>query len=211
MVSKTAMVWGAGGGIGKAVVDKLIREGWQVIALGRGADGLAGKAVVAVEAEVAELFSVQRAVSAAAQEVDEVDLWVYAAGDITSQLVGTQDYAAWKKVMDANLNGAYLTTHTSLPLLAKECHLFYLGAVSERMRLPGLSAYAAAKSGLEALAEVVRKETRKKVTVLRPGAVDTAFWQKVPFKLPAHHLKPADVAERLWRAYQEGEQGNIDI
>lgn len=210
-MGKTAMVWGASGGIGKAVVDKLIQEGWQVIALGRGADELARKSVMAVEAEVGEPFSVQRAVSAAAQEVDEISLWVYAAGDIASQPVGTQAYDVWKKIMDANLNGAYLTTHISLPLLAKDCHLFYLGAVSERMRLPGLSAYAAAKSGLEALAEVVRKETRKKVTVLRPGAVDTAFWLKVPFKLPAHHLKPVDAAERLWRAYLDGEQGIIDF
>ena len=205
------MVWGAGGGIGKAIVDKLVEESWQVIALGRGAELLAGKAVLALDVEVGEEFSVRRAVSAAAQEVDEISLWVYAAGDITSQPIGTQAYAIWKKILDANLNGAYLATHISLPLLAKECHLCYLGAISERMRLPGLSAYAAAKTGLEALAEVVRKETRKKVTVLRPGAVDTGFWQKVPFKLPAHHLKPADAAERLWQAYLDGEQGNIDF
>ena len=60
--------------------------------------------------------------------------------------------------MTANLSGAYLATHHSLPLLAEDAHLVFLGAVSERLRLPGLSAYAAAKAGLEAFGEALGKE-----------------------------------------------------
>ena len=143
--------------------------------------------------------------------VSGVDLMVYAAGDIISQSVKEMQPAAWQQIMDANLNGAFLTTHYALPLLNEQAHIFYLGAVSERMRLPGLSAYAAAKVGLEAFAEVVRKETRRKVTVVRPGAVDTPFWKKVPFRLPAHPLSAEDVAARLLQAYDEGHQGPLDL
>ena len=71
---------------------------------------------------------------------------------------------------------AFLATHFSMPLLAQNAHLVYLGAVSERLRLPGLSAYAAAKAGLEAYAEALKKEERKRrITVVRPGAVATPF------------------------------------
>ena len=88
----------------------------------------------------------------------------------------------------------------------------FLGAVSERMRLPGLSAYAAAKAGLEAFAEALRKEERKRrVIVVRPGAVNTEFWQKVPFKMPGSALSPEAVAEKVVEAVNAGHQGVLDL
>jgi NAD(P)-dependent dehydrogenase (short-subunit alcohol dehydrogenase family) len=205
------MVWGAGGAIGSALVTMLLEAGWQIAALGRLSSEAEQSGAVAIDAEVGDDFSVRMAVNAAAQELGEVNLWVYAAGDIAARPVGEMELADWRRILDANLTGAYLTTHHSLPLLAKDAHLFYLGAVSERMRLPGLGAYAAAKAGLEALAEVVRKETRRRVSVVRPGAVDTPFWDKVPFKLPPHHLTAQDVAVRILQAYADGHQGLLDI
>ena len=44
----------------------------------------------------------------------------------------------------------------------ENAHIIFIGAVSERLKLPGLSAYAASKAGLEAFAEVLGKEERKK-------------------------------------------------
>jgi NAD(P)-dependent dehydrogenase (short-subunit alcohol dehydrogenase family) len=205
------MIWGAGGAIGNALINLLLEKGWQVAAVGRHVGVLEQSGAFAIDAEVGDDFSVRTAVNAAAQELGEVNLWAYAAGDITAQPTGEMGLADWRRILDANLTGAYLTTHHSLPLLAKDAHLFYLGAVSERMRLPGLGAYAAAKAGLEALAEVVRKETRRRVSVVRPGAVDTPFWNKVPFKLPPHHLKPQEVAARMLQAYFDGHQGLLDI
>ena len=153
----------------------------------------------------------QSAVTAISQEVSALDLWVYAVGDIASLRLNEMQPQDWQRILGANLSGAYLATHYSWPLLSEHAHLFYVGAVSERMRLPGLAAYAAAKAGLEALAEVVRKESRRKVTVVRPGAVDTPFWSKVPFKLPPHHLAPDQVAARILQAYNEEQQGILDI
>jgi len=208
---KTALIWGAGGGIGQATARRLMSEGWRVLEAGRHTDSLSDQPEHLFEVELGDAFSVQSAVTAISQAVSEVDLWVYAAGDIASLRVGDMQPRDWQRLMDANLGGAFLATHYSLPLLAEHAHLFYIGAVSERMRLPGLAAYAAAKVGLEALAEVVRKESRRKVTVVRPGAVDTAFWEKVPFKLPPHHLAPEQVAARILQAYTEEQQGILDI
>ena len=113
---------------------------------------------------------------------------------------------------DANLTGAFLTTRYSLPLLAPDAHLVYLGAISERLRLPGLSAYAAAKAGLEALAETLAKEERKRrVTVVRPAAVDTPLWEKVPLRLPAGALTADALARQIIEAHQDGHKGTLDI
>lgn len=210
-MANTALIWGANGGIGRAVVRSLAAQGWQVLAAGRGADQLEELTEHVFDVDILDAGSLQGAMIGISQVVDEIHLWVYAAGDITSQPAGVMSVQTWRRILDANLSGAFLATQASLPLLAKEAHLFYLGAIHERLRLPGLSAYAAAKAGLEALAEVVRKETRRKVSVLRPAAVETSFWEKVPFKLPPHHLKPEDVAARLLQAYQNGETGLIDL
>jgi NAD(P)-dependent dehydrogenase (short-subunit alcohol dehydrogenase family) len=210
-MSKNALIWGADGGIGQAVARNLLEQGWQVVTVGRHIERMEALGGVVIEAEISDTFSVQTAVAAISQEVDEIDLWVYAIGDITSAPVSQMTLNNWRRILDANLNGAFLATHYSLPLLAQEAHLFYLGAISERMRLPGLSAYAAAKAGIEAFAEVVRKETRKRVSVVRPAAVDTPLWAKSPFKLPTHHLSPQDVAARILQAYQSGEKGNLDL
>lgn len=208
---KSALIWGAGGAIGGAIAERLRQDGWQVLAAGRQLEKMEHLGEQVCEVELGDPFSVQAAVTAMSQQASEVDLWVYAAGDIVSQKVAEQSPADWKRLLDANLNGAFLATHYSYPLLAEKCHLFYLGALSERMRLPGLAAYAAAKAGLEALAEVVRKESRRKVSVVRPGAVDTPFWGKVPFRLPAHPLSPGEVASQILQAYQDGHSGNLDL
>lgn len=210
-MANTALIWGASGGIGQSLVHNLVAQGWEVMAAGRNPDQLEGLTDYLFDVDILSAGSLQSTITGISQVVDEIHLWVYAAGDIVSQPTGEMSLKTWQRILDANLSGAFLTTQASLPLLAKDAHLFYLGAIQERLRLPGLSAYAAAKAGLEAFAEVVRKETRRKVTVLRPAAVDTAFWEKVPFKLPPHHLKPDDVANRLLQAYQNGETGMLDL
>lgn len=208
---RTALIWGASGGIGRALTRKLVENDWQTLAAGRNLDLLSGLTEHIFDVDLGDAYSIQSAVRAISLEVTEVDLWVYAAGDIASRRVNEMRPEDWQRIIQANLGGAFLTTHASLPLLSEQAHLFYLGAISERMRLPGLSAYAASKAGLEAFAEVVRKESRRKVTVVRPGAVDTAFWQKVPFKLPPHHLKPDQVADGILQAYAEGRQGDLNL
>jgi NAD(P)-dependent dehydrogenase (short-subunit alcohol dehydrogenase family) len=209
---KTAMIWGAAGDIGKTILDLLSKEGWYTIAVARDSEFVQETANVALDANFENPGQVEQAVALAAQQAEAVDLWIYAAGDILSTKVEEMTPAEWKRIIDANLNGPFLTLHYSLPLLQENAHLMFLGAVSERLRLPGLSAYAAAKAGLEAFAEAVRKEhPKKRVTVVRPGAVATSFWEKVPLRLPANAATPEKVAQKILFAYEEGHKGLLDL
>lgn len=206
------MIWGATGGIGRALVDELLNRQWSVVAISRDEVALAGRVACSLQADVGDAFGVQRAVQAAAHEVDEVALWVYAAGDIAAAPVEEMTPAVWGRILAANLTGAYYAAHYSLPLLTSDAHLVFVGAVSERLRLPGLSAYAAAKAGLEAFAESLRKEQRRRrVTVVRPSAVATSLWDKVPLRMPKDAPPPSKVAERILTAYEEGHSGLLDL
>lgn len=207
----TALIWGAAGGIGRALVEQLIDQHWHVHAVSRHRSDVGSLTPFAHEADVADAYAVQQAVIAIAQQATEIHLMIYAVGDIASQPVEMMTPEAWRRLLDANLTGAYLTTHHSLPLLAPDAHLIYVGAVHERMRLPGLAAYAAAKAGLEAFADSLRKEQRgRRVTVVRPGPVDTPFWAKVPFRLPPQALSPGALAERIVGFHEAGAQGVLE-
>jgi len=70
----TALIWGASGGIGRAVVELLHDEGWAVAAVSRRPDDLAGLTPHRYTADVADDFAVRQAVYAVAQELPEIDL-----------------------------------------------------------------------------------------------------------------------------------------
>jgi NAD(P)-dependent dehydrogenase (short-subunit alcohol dehydrogenase family) len=209
---KTALIWGASGGIGRAMAARLDREQWMVLGISRHPSDLQGLTPHAFEADVADPAQVERAVNRVRQVASEVDLWLYAAGFITATKIPEMTPDLWNRVLDANLTGAFLATRASLPLLAPRAHLFYLGAQDARLRLPGLTAYAASKAALEAFTVALAKEQRRRrVTLVRPQAVDTDFWDLVPFKKPAHAMAPEALADRIFEAYHEGHKGLLDL
>ena len=211
---KTAVIWGTGG-IGLAIAEKAKAEGFSVIALVHNEltsdTRLREVADFVLECSLGDPAQVQAAVLAIGQHVEQIDWWVYAAGDICAAPLQKMTPSQWKQILDANLSGVVYTLMYGSPLLAADGVITILGAVSEKMRLPGLSAYAAAKAGVEALAEVAGKELRKTVQVLRPGAVDTLFWKRVPFRLPPGALSPQEVADKVYALYLEKRAGTIDL
>lgn len=206
------MIWGAGGGIGRALVAALAEQDWRIVAVGRDVETLEEADVAISVDNVANAAQVARAIYEAQFEIDTVDLWVYTAGDIVQARIDELAADDWQRIIDANLTGAFTTTSASLVLLAEDASLFFLGAISERLRLPGLSAYASAKAGLEAYVTTLAKEQRKrKVTIVRPGAVDTDFWDKVSLSKPRQIAPPAKIAAKIIEAYEGGYQGTLDL
>jgi NAD(P)-dependent dehydrogenase (short-subunit alcohol dehydrogenase family) len=191
---------------------QLVQQGWRVYALARNSDAQAQPDVHTLDADVSDPVSVRTAVLNLGREGVEAQLLAYVAGDIASTRVEDTEDSVWARIIAANLTGAHYVTRYCLPVLAADAHLVFVGAVNERMRLPGLSAYAAAKAGLEAYADALRKELRgRKVTVVRPGAVDTPFWKKVPFKLPPNAASPDAIAARILDAVANGHSGQLDL
>ncbi len=208
---KNAILWGAAGGIGKALTQKLVDEGLAVVAVSRRPSEMKTLTPHVIAADVTQPSQVAAAARMAGEMLPAFDLFLYTAGDIASLKVAEMTPGDWNRLLAANLTGAFLTAQASLPFLAPEARLVFLGAMHERLRLPGLSAYAAAKAGLEAFAEALRKETRRQVLVVRPGAVDTPFWRKVPFSMPKNALSPQALAEAIFSALTEGKTGLLDL
>ena len=208
----TALIWGASGGIGRALVARLVDAGHSVVAISRDTDDLQGLTAHVFQADPADEFAVRQAVLAAAQEFDQVDLLIYAAGDILAAKTREMQDSDLLRIFNANLIGAILTTMHSLPLLATDAYIIYLGAVHQRLQLPGYGAYAASKAALDTFAAVLAKEERqRRIAVIRPAAVETPLWEKVPLRLPAGALSPDALAEQILALIKDGATGVIDI
>ncbi len=208
---KNAIIWGAAGGIGKALLQKLASENFTVVAISRYANEMSLLTPYTIHADVTQPLQVAEAARIASEVADGFDLYIYAVGDIIYQRISEMSLDHWDRILAANLTGAFLTTQASLSFLRSGAYMIFLGAIHERLRLPGLSAYAAAKAGLEVYVEILRKETRHKTLIVRPGAVNTAFWSKVPFSIPKHALQPEALAEQIFSAIMDGKEGVLDL
>ena len=209
---RTAMIWGASGGIGRAFVKRLTDDGWQVIALARRVDKIQSGTISVFEIDVGSPETIERVALAAREEIEEVNLWVYAIGDIILKKIQDLVPEEWTRIVKANLTGAYLASHYSMPLLADDAHLVFIGAMSERLQLPGLAPYLATKAGLEAIADSLRKEeSGRRVTLVRPTFVATSFWEKVLFSMPSNAQKPEDLIDQVLKAVEEGHSGILNL
>jgi NAD(P)-dependent dehydrogenase (short-subunit alcohol dehydrogenase family) len=193
-------------------LDKLNTEGWKTIGVVRDSLNTPQIADFTFETRFENPGDIEETAYLVSQEIGDINFWCYAAGDISSEKISEMAPKDWQRIINANLNGAFFAIHHFLPLLNETAHIFFIGAMSERLRLPGLSAYAASKAGLEAFAESLGKEERKKrITIVRPGAVATPFWDKVPLRLPKDAAPAEKVAEKIYEAYLSEHKGYLDL
>jgi len=208
----SVLIWGASGGIGSELVHQLKNQGWTVFAVARQESNIPAAADHTYPFDACDPFSIQNAAMLIAQETEGVDLVIYAAGGIRANPLHKMDPDDWSSVMAANLNGAYLTARSSLNLLNKNGQMMFIGAYVPKITLPRMGAYVTAKAGLESLFTVLQKENRKiAMTLVRPPAVDTPFWENAPFNLPQGAMKPAQVAEAMVAHYDTGNGGELNL
>ncbi len=206
-----ALIWGASGGIGSALVTLLKEKGWQVFAAARD-ESRVPPADLICTFDAANAYSFKEAAMKVAYESSGIDLVVYAAGGLVAAPVADITSDGWDAVIESNLSGAVRAAQVSVPLTKEGGHMMFIGAYIDHLILPKFAAYAAAKAGLEPLVGILAKEHRKhKFTVVHPGAVATPFWENAPFSLPKTAKQPLVVAEAILARWESGESGKLDL
>ncbi len=189
---RSALITGAGRGIGRAIALGLAANGARVALLARSLDQLAeaaaavsaagGTALVA-PADVSDSAALDRAVALAMTEFGSIDILVNNAA-IVAPLGPTAsvDADAWAVALDVNVIGPLRLTQAVLPgMIARGWGRIVnvsSGIVAQPAAMIGMNAYTASKSALEShslnlAAELVG--TGVTVNVYRPGSVDTAM------------------------------------
>ena len=176
-MSGRAIVTGAGGAIGSALVDTLRERGWQVAGLDLEADEARGVHACDVTSD----DSVRAAVPAAIERLGGLDALVNNAGLGGPASAGAMPDEHVLRMLDVNLLGAWRVTATAIEALVQSRGQVVL--VGSRMAFLGLplgAAYGVSKRGLTAYADALRAEyaTHVGVTCVHPAFIRTPIHER---------------------------------
>ncbi|MXV21819.1 SDR family oxidoreductase [Deinococcus xianganensis] len=203
---KSALITGASKGIGHAVAQALIADGYAVTITSRNADEIAqvaaelGAGARGVACDVKDPRAVQAAVDAHVAAFGGLDVLFVNAGVGHFGNVADLSIEQWQDVIDTNLSGAFYTVKAAIPALTERGgYIFTLSSLAGKNPLPGGGAYNASKFGLNGLSEVLNLDLRDrgiKVTQIMPGSVATHFGGHTPDQdKDAWKIQPEDLAQ----------------
>lgn len=168
-----AIVTGASRGIGYAVAELARRRGAELVIVGRSAETLLeakklmGGDVELVIGDVAVGDTASRAVAAAIERFGRLDIVLNIAGAFPTALIEETTDDAYQEAIAANLTSTFMMCRAALPVMrsAGSGAIVNMSSTAARLATPGLSAYGAAKAGVEALTRSLAVEAAPQVRV----------------------------------------------
>ena len=199
LADKTALVTGAGGGIGKAIALHFAAEGARVAVLDANGDAARqtceqieqqGNSAIALAADVCDPAAVQRAVEDLARQMGTLHILVNNAGIAGRKMFEQMTPSDWQRVWDTNLTGALHCTRSALPLLKRQGgKIVNVASVEVFSHSRKLSAYSASKGALASLSRTLAVELaphKINVNYICPGFIRTEmtrpYWQRWLFR-----------------------------
>jgi 3-oxoacyl-[acyl-carrier protein] reductase len=218
MNPRAALVTGGSSGIGKALAHVLSQEGYAVTISGRDEAKLAaaaqelraeGGAVEAVAADLAEEQSIAALVAAHENAFGRMDALVNAAAEGSGGVpLANLSTEMLDRHLDVDLRAMFLTIRASLAMLTAagsehgKALVVNVSSMAAKGGTPGMSFYAAAKAGVNALTESAQAEARSagiQFTIFTPGftATPMSAWTRQAGVAPEEMVQPGDLGEGL--------------
>jgi NADP-dependent 3-hydroxy acid dehydrogenase YdfG len=167
---RTAVVTGAGSGLGRAMARALADDGWSVALLGRTRTALegtaaAGDSMLVLPTDVTDERQVDEAFAAVRDAWGRLDLLVNNAGSFgPSGEIDEMAIDDWRATVEANLTGMFLCTRAAVRLMkAQDPHggrVINNGSISAHVPRPGSVAYTATKHAVTGLTRAVALDGR---------------------------------------------------
>jgi 3-oxoacyl-[acyl-carrier protein] reductase len=216
--TRTAIVTGASGGIGRAVATRLARDGFAIAVNYAGNPAKAQEVVADIKVAGGEAFAIAADVSSVA-DVDRLfketldafgrlDVLVHSAGIMPLLPISADHTETFDKVVAINLRGSYLVLGQGAKLLSEGGRIIALSSSVIAKSFPNYGPYIATKAGVEGLVRVLANELRGRnitVNAVAPGPVATELFLKGKTEAqikefsripPLERLgKPEDIAE----------------
>lgn len=209
---QTALITGAGRGIGRAVALALAGQGCSVALVARTRDELAavaaevsalnGRALV-LPCDVADPGAVQEVVDATLEAFGNVDILVNNAGYACFKPVWELSLEDWRRSLDVNLTSAFLFCRALMPhmMARRSGRIINMSSVTGLKALPEQGAYCAAKHALNGWTKSLALELRPyniAVHAVCPGGVDTRFSREaMPHRDKTGWMQPEDIAHTV--------------
>ena len=175
---KSILITGAYGGMGRAATRYFAERGFLVLALDRAVRE-AEEGVIPVTADVTSEESLALALARVREHTETLFAILHFAGVYMLDSLVEMSEARFRRILDVNLVGAFLTNKTFLPLLRSGSRILVVTSeLAPLDPLPFTGAYAVSKAALDKYAYSLRMELQLlgiSVSVLRAGAVDTGM------------------------------------
>jgi len=204
MESPIVLVTGAGGALGRAVRERLTRDGARLVLLDRRAPSGDTHGSWTTAVDLLDEAAVADAVARAEDEVGPVGAALLLAGGFAVAPAAETDLAKVRGQLDLNLATAASVVRALLPRMTERGEGTIIGVAAGQARRGGAraAAYAASKAALAAYLRAVDEETASRgvrtVTVFPMGTLDTAANREaMPGADPGRWIDPARLAEVL--------------
>jgi 3-oxoacyl-[acyl-carrier protein] reductase len=209
---RVAIVTGGSRGIGRAVVSRLARDGFDVVVNYAGnrdeaqaaADEVtaAGRRALVVQADVADEHAVAAMFDEAEAELGGVDVVVHAAGRLSLAPLAELDLADFDALLRTNVRGTFVIAQQAVRRLRAGGSLVTFSSSVVGLQPPTYGAYTASKGAVEALTMIAAKEVRGRditVNAVAPGPTATALFLDGKDQAEIDRLAAAPPLERLGR------------
>ena len=208
--TKSAIVTGASGGIGSAIVKRLARDGFSVVVNYAGQPApaqavvaeikAAGGLGIAVQADLANAEDVERLFKESMDAFGKPDVVVHCAGIMPLFPIASGDVATFDKVIATNLRGSFLVFAQAAQHVSDGGRVMAFSSSVLAKSFPTYGAYIASKAGVEGLVHVLANELRGRnitVNAVAPGQVRTDLFLKGKSDARIDELKKMNPLERL--------------
>src|ERR1700751_4118044 len=208
--TKSAIVTGASGGIGRSIAKRLARDGFLAVVnyAGKPAPAqavladlqAAGGRGIAVQADVANAEDVERLFKESMDAFGRPDVVVHWGGIMPLFPIASGDVATLDKVIATNLRGTFLVFAQAAQHVPDGGRIIAFSSSVLLKSFPNYGAYIASKAGVEGLVHVLANEMRGRnitVNAVAPGQVRTELFLKGKSDARIEELKKMNPLERL--------------
>jgi 2-hydroxycyclohexanecarboxyl-CoA dehydrogenase len=185
----TAVVTGAAGGIGSAIVDALLSEGARVAAWDLDQDKLAAALgdhpnALAVEVDITSRTSVEKALEVTRSQLGPVDILVNNAGIDKIERFLDSEESTWERIVAVNFLGTVRCCHVVVPGMVERGRgrVICIASDAGRVGSSGEVVYSGTKGGVIAFSKGLAREVASHgvtVNVVCPGPTDTPLLDQV--------------------------------
>lgn len=215
-MNKLLVVTGGTKGIGRAILEKFVAQGFDVVTCARSLTDLtklkedllkmnASATVFVKQTDMSEKDQVVAFTDFVTDLKRPVDVLVNNAGYFVPGSISTEPDGTLESMIHANLYSAYYTTRGLVQKMkdTKLGHIFNICSIASIKAYANGGSYAITKFAMLGLSKCLREELKEygiRVTSVMPGATKTASWEGVD--LPEDRfMKVEDVAETIYAAY----------
>ena len=184
---KTALITGAGRGIGRAIAECFVREGARVAVADIDPDTASataaeiGSGALDLAMDVSSKASVHAGTSQVLDEFGQLDILVNNAGYLVYTTFESCSEENWDRIVDVNMKGPFLCAQAVIPHMKTRCQGVIINMTSLAAKTGGLAAgppYAAAKAGVLTLTIGLARALAPdqiRVNAIAPGVINTAM------------------------------------